>query len=84
VKNSGLGRSHSKFGFYECVNVKQLTWEPGWARDMWWQPYDRDLADAIRASARLLYGRNGKRLEALRAGMRPLLRVTRKTLQKGR
>ena len=22
VKDSGLGRSHSKFGFYECVNVK--------------------------------------------------------------
>jgi succinate-semialdehyde dehydrogenase/glutarate-semialdehyde dehydrogenase len=84
VKNSGLGRSHSKFGFYECVNVKQLTWEPGWARDMWWQPYDRDLADAIRASARLLYGRNGKRLDALREGMRPLLKVTRRTLQKGR
>jgi acyl-CoA reductase-like NAD-dependent aldehyde dehydrogenase len=84
VKNSGLGRSHSKFGFYECVNVKQLTWEPGWTRDMWWQPYDRDLADAIRSSARLLYGRNGKRLEALREGMRPLLRVTRKTFQKGR
>ena len=24
VKDSGLGRSHSKFGFYECVNVKQI------------------------------------------------------------
>ena len=22
VKESGLGRSHSKFGFYECVNIK--------------------------------------------------------------
>ena len=30
VKDSGLGRSHSKFGFYECVNIKQLAWEPGW------------------------------------------------------
>jgi succinate-semialdehyde dehydrogenase/glutarate-semialdehyde dehydrogenase len=84
VKNSGLGRSHSKFGFYECVNVKQLTWEPGWTRDMWWQPYDRDLVDAIRSSARLLYGRNGERLEALREGIRPLLKVTRRTFQKGR
>jgi acyl-CoA reductase-like NAD-dependent aldehyde dehydrogenase len=41
VKDSGLGRSHSKFGFYECVTIKQLAWEPGWTRDMWWQPYDR-------------------------------------------
>ncbi len=29
VKDSGLGRSHSKFGFYECVNVKLISWEPG-------------------------------------------------------
>ncbi len=84
VKDSGLGRSHSKFGFYECVNVKQLAWEPGWTRDMWWQPYDRKLADAIRSSAQLLYSRNGNRLKALREGFRPLVEVTRRTMQKGR
>ena len=51
VKDSGLGRSHSKFGFYECVNVKLITWEPGRTRDFWWQPYDRTLGDAVRSSA---------------------------------
>jgi acyl-CoA reductase-like NAD-dependent aldehyde dehydrogenase len=83
VKDSGLGRSHSKFGFYECVNIKQLAWEPGWTRDLWWQPYDRKLADAIRYSAQLLYSRNGNRLKALREGFRPLVEVTRRTLRKG-
>jgi succinate-semialdehyde dehydrogenase/glutarate-semialdehyde dehydrogenase len=83
VKDSGLGRSHSKFGFYECVNIKQLAWEPGWTRDLWWQPYDRKLADAIRSSAQLLYSRNGNRLKALREGFRPLVEVTRRTMQKG-
>ena len=28
VKHSGVGRTHSKFGFYECVNVKHRAWEP--------------------------------------------------------
>jgi acyl-CoA reductase-like NAD-dependent aldehyde dehydrogenase len=84
VKESGLGRSHSKFGFYECVNVKLIAWEPGLTRDFWWQPYDRTLGEAIRASAKLVYGRNGARLRALRDGAIPLLRVTAKTLRKGR
>jgi succinate-semialdehyde dehydrogenase/glutarate-semialdehyde dehydrogenase len=84
VKDSGLGRSHSKFGFYECVNVKLFSYEPGWTRDFWWQPYDRDLGQAIRSSTQLLYGRNGKRLDALREGAGALVRVGRKTLQKGR
>jgi acyl-CoA reductase-like NAD-dependent aldehyde dehydrogenase len=83
VKDSGLGRSHSKFGFYECVNIKQVSYEPGWTRDLWWQPYDRDLGRAFQTTAQVLYGRNGKRMDALRAGAGSLLRVGRKSLRKG-
>jgi succinate-semialdehyde dehydrogenase/glutarate-semialdehyde dehydrogenase len=84
VKESGLGRSHSKFGFYECVNVKLVAWEPGLTRDFWWQPYDETLGTALRSSARLLYGRNGSRLRALREGIVPLAKVGARTLRKGR
>jgi succinate-semialdehyde dehydrogenase/glutarate-semialdehyde dehydrogenase len=84
VKDSGLGRSHSKFGLYECVNVKLISWEPGRTRDFWWQPYDETLGAAIRSSARLVYGQNGQRLRALREGAVPLLRVGARTLRKGR
>jgi acyl-CoA reductase-like NAD-dependent aldehyde dehydrogenase len=80
VKNSGIGRSHSKFGFYECTNVKLMTWEPGLARDFWWHPYDRTLGDAVRASAKLIYSRNGHRLSALREGIGPLIKVGARTL----
>ena len=38
VKRSVSGRSHSKFGLYECVNVKLMTWEPSRTRDFWWHP----------------------------------------------
>jgi acyl-CoA reductase-like NAD-dependent aldehyde dehydrogenase len=84
VKESGLGRTHSKFGFYECVEVKDVSWEPSLTREFWWQPYDEVLGNAIRASTRLIYGRNGKRLEALRDGVGPLLKVGARTLRKGR
>ncbi len=84
VKDSGIGRSHSKFGFYECVNIKTVAWEPGLTRDFWWQPYDETLGKAVRASAKLLYGRNGTRVKALREGGIPLMRVTARTARKGR
>ena len=84
VKDSGVGRSHSKFGFYECVNIKMNAWEPGLARDFWWHPYDRTLGEAVRASAKLLYGKGATRSQALREGIGPLLKVGGRTLRKRR
>jgi succinate-semialdehyde dehydrogenase/glutarate-semialdehyde dehydrogenase len=81
VKDSGVGRTHSKFGFYENVNVKMNVWEPGIARDFWWHPYDRDLGEAVRASARILYGKGETRAKALRDGALPLLRVGRRLIR---
>ena len=80
VKESGIGRAHSKFGFYECVNIKHVAWEPSRLKDFWWHPYDESLGQALRASAQLLYGRRGQRLAALRGSARPLTRLARKTL----
>jgi len=84
VKDSGVGRSHSKFGFYECVNVKHNSWEPGLTRDFWWHPYDETLGEAVRASAKLLYGKGATRTKALREGAGPLLAVGARTLKKKR
>jgi len=82
VKNSGLGRAHSKFGFYECVNVKQLAWDPSLAKNFWWHPYDETLGRALRSSAKLLYSRRAAdRERALREGALPLLRVAARTLR---
>jgi hypothetical protein len=61
-----------------------VSWEPSHMADAWWQPYDETLATAIRASMRLLYGRNEQRKEALRQGAIPLLRVTARALRAAR
>ncbi|HEY2602419.1 MAG TPA: aldehyde dehydrogenase family protein [Thermoleophilaceae bacterium] len=80
AKHSGLGRAHSKFGFYECVNVKQMVWEPSRTRDFWWHPYDASLAKSMQAAAKLLYGRDSDKWAALRAGALPLAKLGAKML----
>jgi succinate-semialdehyde dehydrogenase/glutarate-semialdehyde dehydrogenase len=75
VKESGLGRTHSKFGLYECVNIKLRVWEPSRLRDPWWHPYDETLGRALRQAATVLYGRPSIRAGALRAGMGPLMKL---------
>jgi succinate-semialdehyde dehydrogenase/glutarate-semialdehyde dehydrogenase len=81
VKESGLGRSHSKFGFYECVNVKLRTWEPSRIRDFWWQPYDEATGRAMHSAAQLLYGRDADKRGALKRGLVPFLRLARRSLR---
>jgi acyl-CoA reductase-like NAD-dependent aldehyde dehydrogenase len=76
VKESGLGRTHSKFGFYECVNIKLQVWEPSTFRNPWWHPYDETLGRALRQSATILYGRPSIRAGALKDGAAPLLKLT--------
>jgi succinate-semialdehyde dehydrogenase/glutarate-semialdehyde dehydrogenase len=75
VKQSGLGRTHSKFGLYECVNIKLRVWEPSVIRDPWWHPYDETLGRALRQAAAILYGRPSIRAGALKSGAVPLLKV---------
>ena len=75
VKESGLGRTHSKFGLYECVNVKLRVWEPSRVANSWWHPYDETLGQALKATATFLYGRPSIRAAALRDGLRPLARM---------
>jgi acyl-CoA reductase-like NAD-dependent aldehyde dehydrogenase len=75
VKESGLGRTHSKFGLYECVNVKLRVWESSAIRNPWWHPYDETLGRALRQTATILYGRPSIRAGALKDGLGPLLKL---------
>ena len=80
VKRSGLGRTHSKFGFYECVNLKHVAWEPSLLRSFWWFPYQESLATAVHAAAQLLYGRDADKRGALARGAVPFVEIARRTL----
>jgi succinate-semialdehyde dehydrogenase/glutarate-semialdehyde dehydrogenase len=80
AKHSGVGRSHSKFGFYECVNIKHVAWDSSRLRNFWWFPYDESLPAGVHAAAQLLYGRDEDKRGALKRGAGPLLRIGRKAL----
>jgi acyl-CoA reductase-like NAD-dependent aldehyde dehydrogenase len=75
VKDSGIGRTHSKFGLYECVNIKLRVWEPSTVRNAWWHPYDETLGRALRQTATILYGRPSIRAGAVKDGLGPLLKL---------
>src|SRR3954464_10416751 len=78
VKESGIGRAHSKFGFYECVNIKHVAWEPSKLKDFWWHPYDGSLGEGRKASAKRLYAPRKQKLEALRNGAGPLVKLAQR------
>ena len=75
IKHSGVGRTHSRFGLYECVDVKLRSWQSSRFRDPWWHPYDETLGRALRQTATMLYGRPSIRASALRQGALPLMRL---------
>jgi acyl-CoA reductase-like NAD-dependent aldehyde dehydrogenase len=82
VKDSGIGRSHSRHGFYECVTLKQTLYERGLMKNVWWHPYDKSLGTTINTAAKLLYGRDSDKAGALRKGIGPMIKRSARMLRK--
>jgi succinate-semialdehyde dehydrogenase/glutarate-semialdehyde dehydrogenase len=81
VKQSGLGRTHSKHGLYECTRVKFVDSDSGRVPVPWWYPYAPDAADAFRAALGVLYGDGvAARLETAWRHRRGLLHLARRYL----
>ncbi len=55
-KASGFGVTRSRFGLWECVQVKSISVDRGIYDPVWWHPYDRRLGDGFRAALHALYG----------------------------
>jgi acyl-CoA reductase-like NAD-dependent aldehyde dehydrogenase len=65
VKESGLGRTHSKHGLYDCTRVKFVDADRGRVPVPWWFPYDAASADGFRGVLGVLHGEGvGARLES--------------------
>jgi acyl-CoA reductase-like NAD-dependent aldehyde dehydrogenase len=80
VKSSGFGRTSSKHGLYECVQVKYLDSDRGLLRPVWWFPYDAKTERALRTALDVLYGSGVQRWRdawRYRGDLRHLLRRSR-------
>ena len=81
VKESGLGRTHSKHGLYACTRVKFVDSDSGRVPVPWWYPYGPDAAESFQAALGVLYGDGvGARLDAAWRHRRGLLHLARRYL----
>src|SRR5438128_237081 len=81
VKESGLGRTHSKHGLYACTQVKFVDSDRGRVPAPWWYPYGPLAADAFRGALGVLYGDGaGGRLGAAWHHRRGLAHLARRYL----
>ena len=78
VKSSGFGRTSSKHGLYECVQVKYLDSDRGRFKPAWWFPYDEPTEHALRALLDVLYGEGIERWRAAWRHRRELWHVVRR------
>ncbi len=66
VRESGLGRTHGRFGLYELVNVKYVIHEPGGGTAApWHYPYDEDFGRFLEQAMPALYGRGLDKVRSL-------------------
>lgn len=66
LRDSGIGRSHGRYGLLELCNIKYVTFDRGTDRAMpWYYPYDEDFGRFIRAGVPALYGAGRKKIASL-------------------
>jgi acyl-CoA reductase-like NAD-dependent aldehyde dehydrogenase len=81
VKESGIGRTHSKHGLYECSRVKFVDEDRGRVPVPWWFPYEPGSVDGFKGVLGFFYGRSpGERARAAWRHRRGLLRLGRRYL----
>jgi succinate-semialdehyde dehydrogenase/glutarate-semialdehyde dehydrogenase len=63
---SGIGRTHGRFGLLEMCNIKYVAADLGRDRAApWYYPYDSDFARFVRVAMPALYARGAQKVRAL-------------------
>jgi acyl-CoA reductase-like NAD-dependent aldehyde dehydrogenase len=79
VKNSGIGRTHSKHGLYDCARLKFVDADRGRVPVPWWFPYDAASAEGFRGVLGVLHGASaGARVGAAWRHKRGLAHLARR------
>jgi len=55
MKESGFGRTHSRYGFLECTQLKFVDADRGRVPVPWWYPYGPDAVDGFKGVLGLFY-----------------------------
>lgn len=66
LRDSGIGRSHGRYGLLEVCNIKYVAYDPGSDQATpWYYPYDEDFGRFIRAGIPALFGSGKAKLFSL-------------------
>jgi succinate-semialdehyde dehydrogenase/glutarate-semialdehyde dehydrogenase len=78
VRASGFGRIHGPLGLREMVHPKYVSLDRGRGPELWWYPYDGELASLLSASAPALYSTSFWRRLAAQLGLLRFARLWRR------
>jgi hypothetical protein len=78
VKASGFGRIHGLLGLREMVHPKYVSLDRGRGPELWWYPYDRELASVLSTAAPALYSTSLPRRLAAQLGLLRFARLWRR------
>ena len=81
MKESGFGRTHSRYGFLECTQLKFVDADRGRVPVPWWFPYGPDSLDGFRGVVGVFYGDGIRaRASAARRHRRGLAHIVKRYL----
>jgi succinate-semialdehyde dehydrogenase/glutarate-semialdehyde dehydrogenase len=78
AKSSGIGRIHGLLGLREMVQPKYVNLDRGRGPELWWYPYDAELAPLLSQAVAALYSTSFLRRVSAQLGLLRFARLWRR------